>query len=53
MDLSRKLVVDCLLKVEKSGFSNLVLSSELDSHKLSAQDKASAKAVVKAFIKNG
>ena len=42
MDLSRKLVVDCLLKVEKSGFSNLVLSSELDSHKLSPQDKAFA-----------
>ena len=42
MDLSRKLVVDCLLKVEKSGFSNLVLSSELDSHSLSGQDKAFA-----------
>ncbi|MBR2028603.1 MAG: 16S rRNA (cytosine(967)-C(5))-methyltransferase RsmB [Oscillospiraceae bacterium] len=42
MDLSRKLVVDCLLKVEKSGFSNLVLSSELDSHRLSPQDKAFA-----------
>ena len=42
MDLSRKLVVDCLLKVEKSGFSNLVLSAELDSHKLNSQDKAFA-----------
>ena len=42
MDLSRKLVVDCLLKVEKSGFSNLVLSAELDSHSLSGQDKAFA-----------
>ena len=42
MDLSRKLVVDCLLKVEKSGFSNLVLSAELDSHNLSAQDKSFA-----------
>ena len=42
MDLSRKLVVDCLMKVEKSGFSNLVLSSELDSHTLSYQDKAFA-----------
>lgn len=42
MDLSRKLVVDCLIKVEKSGFSNLVLSSELDSHALSYQDKAFA-----------
>ena len=42
MDLSRKLVVDCLLKVEKSGFSNLVLSSELDSHSLSGQEKAFA-----------
>ncbi|MBE6894942.1 MAG: 16S rRNA (cytosine(967)-C(5))-methyltransferase RsmB [Ruminococcaceae bacterium] len=40
MDLSRKLAVDCLLRVEKSGFSNLVLSSELDSHNLTAQDKA-------------
>ena len=40
MDLSRKLVVDCLLKVEKSGFSNLVLTSALDSHNLSNQDKA-------------
>ena len=40
MDLSRKLVVDCLLKVEKSGFSNLVLTSVLDSHNLSGQDKA-------------
>lgn len=40
MDLSRKLVVDCLLKVEKSGFSNLVLTSAIDSHNLSNQDKA-------------
>ena len=42
MDLSRKLVVDCLLKVEKSGFSNLVLTSAIDSHNLSEQDKAFA-----------
>ena len=42
MDLTRKLVVDCLLKVEASGFSNLVLTSAIDSHKLSAQDKAFA-----------
>lgn len=42
MDLARKLVVDCLLKVESSGFSNLVLSSEIDSHNLTSQDKAFA-----------
>ncbi len=42
MDLSRKLVVDCLLKVQSSGFSNLVLTSAIDSHNLSAQDKAFA-----------
>ncbi|MBQ6895670.1 MAG: 16S rRNA (cytosine(967)-C(5))-methyltransferase RsmB [Oscillospiraceae bacterium] len=42
MDLSRKLVVDCLVKVEKSGFSNLVLTSAIDSHNLSNQDKAFA-----------
>ena len=42
MDISRKLVVDCLLKVEKSGFSNLVLTSAIDSHNLSSQDKAFA-----------
>ena len=42
MDLARKLVVDCLLKVELSGFSNLVLSSEIDSHNLTNQDKAFA-----------
>lgn len=42
MDLTRKLVVDCLLKVESSGFSNLVLSSEIDSHNLTNQDKAFA-----------
>lgn len=42
MDYARKLVVDCLLKVEKSGFSNLVLTSAIDSHKLSEQDKAFA-----------
>ena len=40
MDLARKLVVDCLLKVEASGFSNLVLLSEIDSHSLANQDKA-------------
>ncbi|MBE6886935.1 MAG: 16S rRNA (cytosine(967)-C(5))-methyltransferase RsmB [Ruminococcaceae bacterium] len=42
MDLTRKLVVDCLLKVESSGFSNLVLASEIDSHNLTNQDKAFA-----------
>ena len=42
MDATRKLVVDCLLKVEKSGFSNLVLTSAIDSHNLSEQDKAFA-----------
>ena len=42
MDLARKLVVDCLLKVEASGFSNLVLASEIDSHNLTSQDKAFA-----------
>ena len=42
MDLVRKLAVDCLVKVEQSGFSNLVLSSMLDSHSLNAQDKAFA-----------
>lgn len=42
MDLTRKLVVDCLLKVESSGFSNLVLSSEIDNHSLTNQDKAFA-----------
>ncbi len=40
MDLSRKLAVECLLKVEKSGFSNLVLSSELNKYSISAQEKA-------------
>lgn len=39
-DLSRKLVVDGLLKVEKSGFSNLVLPSLLSDNRLSNQDKA-------------
>lgn len=38
-DLNRKLVVDGLLKVEKSGFSNLVLPSLLSDNRLSAQDK--------------
>ena len=38
-DLNRKLVVDGLLKVEKSGFSNLVLPSLLSDSRLSAQDK--------------
>ena len=42
MDIARKLVVDCLLKVEKSGFSNLVLTSAMDSHNLTNQDKAFA-----------
>ena len=39
-DLNRKLVVDGLLKVEKSGFSNLVLPSLLSDSRLSPQDKA-------------
>ncbi len=39
-DLNRKLVVDGLLKVEKSGFSNLVLPSLLKDPRLSHQDKA-------------
>lgn len=38
-DLNRKLVVDGLLKVEKSGFSNLVLPSLLSDGRLSVQDK--------------
>ncbi len=42
MDLTRKLVIDCLLKVESSGFSNLVLSSLLNNDKLTNQDKAFA-----------
>ncbi|MBQ5325272.1 MAG: 16S rRNA (cytosine(967)-C(5))-methyltransferase RsmB [Oscillospiraceae bacterium] len=42
MDTARKLVVDCLLKVESSGFSNLVLLSEIDNHSLTNQDKAFA-----------
>lgn len=42
MDLTRKLVVDCLLKVEASGFSNLVLTAAIDSHKLTPQEKAFA-----------
>ena len=39
-DLNRKLVVEGLLKVEKSGFSNLVLPSLLKDCRLSSQDKA-------------
>ena len=39
-DLNRKLVVEGLLKVEKSGFSNLVLPSLLSDTRLSNQDKA-------------
>ena len=39
-DLNRKLVVEGLLKVEKSGFSNLVLQSLLSDTRLSNQDKA-------------
>jgi len=42
MDIARRLVVDCLLKVEKSGFSNLVLTSAMDSSNLTNQDKAFA-----------
>lgn len=39
-DLNRKLVVSGLVKVESSGFSNLVLSSLLDGNRLSDKDKA-------------
>ena len=39
-DLNRKLVVEGLLKVEKSGFSNLVLPSLLSDTRLSNQYKA-------------
>ena len=40
MDLKRKLIVQGLLKVENSGFSNLVLSSIIDNKELSPADKA-------------
>ena len=40
MDLKRKLVVQGLLRVENSGFSNLVLSSLINDGSLSRQDKA-------------
>lgn len=40
MDLKRKLIVQGLLKVENSGFSNLVLSSLIDGDDLSSIDKA-------------
>ncbi|MBQ3009501.1 MAG: 16S rRNA (cytosine(967)-C(5))-methyltransferase RsmB [Oscillospiraceae bacterium] len=39
-DLKRKLIVNGLVKVENSGFSNLVLSSLFNGNNLSAQDKA-------------
>jgi len=39
-DLNRKLVVQGLLRVESSGFSNLVLPAILDGNGLSSQDKA-------------
>lgn len=42
MDLVRKSVVDCLLKVDNSGFSNLVLSSFLDSSNFTQKEKAFA-----------
>ena len=38
-DLQRKTIVEGLLKVEKSGFSNLVLSSMLSDSRLTRQDK--------------
>ncbi len=38
-DLKRKLIVNGLIKVENSGFSNLVLSSLLEDKSLSPQDK--------------
>ncbi|MEG0092361.1 MAG: transcription antitermination factor NusB, partial [Oscillospiraceae bacterium] len=40
--MKRKLVVDGLIKMENSGFSNLVFSSILDSSALTAQDKSFA-----------
>ncbi|MBQ5324558.1 MAG: 16S rRNA (cytosine(967)-C(5))-methyltransferase RsmB, partial [Oscillospiraceae bacterium] len=40
LDLKRKLIVQGLLRVENSGFSNLVLSSLIDSDELSPRDKA-------------
>ncbi|MEG2928548.1 MAG: 16S rRNA (cytosine(967)-C(5))-methyltransferase RsmB [Oscillospiraceae bacterium] len=40
--MKRKLVVDGLIKMENSGFSNLVFSSILDSSQLTAQDKSFA-----------
>lgn len=42
MDIKRKLVVDGLIKVENSGFSNLVFSAILDNSQLTAQDKSFA-----------
>lgn len=42
MNSARKIVVDCLLKVQASGFSNLVLTSAMDSSNLNQQDKAFA-----------
>ena len=40
MDLKRKLIVQGLLRVENSGFSNLVLPSLIENENLSPQDKA-------------
>jgi len=40
LDLKRKLIVQGLLRVENSGFSNLVLPSLIDNDALSPQDKA-------------
>lgn len=42
IDIKRKLVIDGLIKVENSGFSNLVFSTLLDASKLDAQDKSFA-----------
>ena len=44
-DLKRKLIVRGLVKVENSGFSNLVLSSVIDGSGLTPQDKAFASKV--------
>jgi len=44
-DLKRKLIVQGLVKVENSGFSNLVLSSVIDGSGLTPQDKAFASKV--------
>ena len=42
MDIKRKLVVEGLIKVDNSGFSNLVFSSIIEGSQLSPQDKSFA-----------